>query len=89
MSVAEAVAFLASDASRHMTFFGSVQRISRRVSSSASSRDVAYGIFNAALGVIAFPASLLAGLLWDSYVLFGSALGILANIGLLLLPLRR
>ena len=30
-------------------------------------RGTAYGIFNAALGIAAFPASLLAGLLWDWY----------------------
>jgi MFS family permease len=54
----------------------------------------AYGIFNAALGVAAFPASLLAGLLWDWYgpsapFLFGAALALLATIGLVMIPLRR
>ena len=57
-------------------------------------RGTAYGIFNAALGVAAFPASLLAGLLWDWYgpaapFLFGAALALLATIGLLMIPLRR
>jgi MFS family permease len=57
-------------------------------------RGTAYGIFNAALGVAAFPASLLAGLLWDWYgpaapFLFGAALAVLATIGLLMIPLRR
>jgi MFS family permease len=57
-------------------------------------RGTAYGIFNAALGVIAFPASLLAGLLWDWYgpvapFLVGGALALLATIGLLMIPLRR
>jgi MFS family permease len=57
-------------------------------------RGTAYGIFNAALGVTAFPASLLAGLLWDSYgpsapFFFGAALAVLAAIGLLMIPLRR
>jgi predicted MFS family arabinose efflux permease len=57
-------------------------------------RGTAYGIFNAALGVAALPASLIAGLLWDWYgpsapFLFGAALAILAIIGLLLIPLRR
>jgi len=57
-------------------------------------RGTAYGIFNAALGVAALPASLLAGLLWDWYgpsapFLFGAALAVLATIGLLLIPLRR
>jgi MFS family permease len=54
----------------------------------------AYGIFNAALGVVAFPANLLAGLLWDWYgpvapFLIGGALALLATIGLLMIPLRR
>jgi MFS family permease len=57
-------------------------------------RGTAYGIFNAALGVAAFPASLLAGLLWDWYgppapFLFGATLAVLATIGLLMIPLRR
>jgi MFS family permease len=57
-------------------------------------RGTAYGIFNAALGVVAFPASLLAGLLWDWYgpvapFLIGGALALLATIGLLMIPLRR
>jgi MFS family permease len=57
-------------------------------------RGTAYGIFNAALGVAAFPASLIAGLLWDWYgpaapFLFGSVLAVLATIGLLMIPLRR
>ncbi len=56
-------------------------------------RGTAYGIFNAALGVAAFPASLLAGLLWDWYgpaapFLFGAVLAVLATIGLLMIPLR-
>jgi MFS family permease len=57
-------------------------------------RGTAYGIFNAALGVVAFPASLLAGLLWDWYCpvapfVAGGALALLATIGLLMIPLRR
>lgn len=57
-------------------------------------RGTAYGIFNTALGVAAFPASLLAGLFWDWYgpsapFLFGAALAVLATIGLLMIPLRR
>jgi MFS family permease len=57
-------------------------------------RGTAYGIFNAALGVVAFPASLLAGLLWDWYgpvapFVAGGALALLATIGLLMIPLRR
>jgi MFS family permease len=55
-------------------------------------RGTAYGIFNAALGVAALPASLLAGLLWDWYgpaapFLAGAALSIAAVIGILILPL--
>jgi MFS family permease len=54
-------------------------------------RGTAYGIFNAALGVTALPASLLAGLLWDWYgpaapFLFGATLAVVAVIALLLLP---
>ena len=57
-------------------------------------RGTAYGIFNAALGVAALPASVIAGLLWDWYgpaapFLFGATLAIVATIGLLLIPLRR
>ena len=51
----------------------------------------AYGIFNGALGVAAFPASLIAGILWDWYgpaapFLFGSGVSLLAIIGLFVLP---
>jgi MFS family permease len=54
-------------------------------------RGTGYGIFNAALGVVAFPASVLAGLLWDWYgpaapFLFGAGLSVLAVTGFLLLP---
>ncbi len=57
-------------------------------------RGTAYGIFNAALGVTALPASVIAGLLWDWYgpsapFLFGGALAVLATVGLLLIPPRR
>jgi MFS family permease len=57
-------------------------------------RGTAYGIFNAALGVTALPASLLAGLLWDWHgpsapFLFGAGLAVLAAIGLMMIPLRR
>jgi MFS family permease len=57
-------------------------------------RGTAYGIFNAALGIAAFPASLLAGLLWDWYgpaapFLAGGGLALLAAAGLLMIPLRR
>jgi len=57
-------------------------------------RGMAYGIFNAALGIAAFPASLVAGLLWDWYgpaapFLAGGGLALLAAAGLLMIPLRR
>jgi len=57
-------------------------------------RGTAYGILNAALGVAALPASVIAGLLWDWYgpaapFLFGATLAVVATIGLLLIPLRR
>jgi MFS family permease len=54
-------------------------------------RGTAYGIFNGALGVAAFPASLIAGILWDWYgpaapFLFGGGVSLLAVIGLFVLP---
>lgn len=57
-------------------------------------RGTAYGIFNAALGVAALPASVIAGLLWDWYgppapFLFGAGVSIMATIGLLMIPLKR
>lgn len=57
-------------------------------------RGTAYGIFNGALGVAAFPASLFAGLLWDWYgpaapFLAGGALALVASGGVLLIPARR
>jgi len=57
-------------------------------------RGTAYGIFNAALGAAALPASVIAGLLWDWYgpsapFLFGGALAVFASAGLLLIPLHR
>src|SRR5262245_4351254 len=57
-------------------------------------RGTAYGIFNAALGIAAFPASLFAGLLWDWYgpaapFLAGVVLALMATSGLLMIPLRR
>jgi MFS family permease len=57
-------------------------------------RGTAYGIFNAALGIAAFPASLLAGLLWDWYgapapFLVGGGLAVIAAIGLVVIPKDR
>ena len=56
-------------------------------------RGTAYGIYNAAVGVAAFPASLIAGLLWQGAgdwsgfgawapFAFGAGLALLAAIGL-------
>ena len=57
-------------------------------------RGTAYGIFNAALGIAAFPASLLAGLVWDAYgpsapFFLGSALALMSSVGILLIPTSR
>lgn len=63
-----------------------------------SSRGTAYGLFNAAIGITALPASLIAGLLWQGAgswtgfgagapFLFGSVMALLA--GLLFLRLMR
>jgi MFS family permease len=57
-------------------------------------RGTAYGIFNAALGVAALPASVIAGLLWDWYgpaapFLFGCGIALIATIGLMMIPLKR
>jgi len=51
-------------------------------------RGTAYGLFNGAIGVAAFPASLLAGLLWDWYgapapFLIGGILALVAAVGVL------
>jgi len=51
-------------------------------------RGTAYGLFNGAIGVAAFPASLLAGLLWDWYgppapFLIGGILALVAALGVL------
>ena len=54
----------------------------------AELRGTAYGLFNGAIGVAAFPASLLAGLLWDWYgppapFLAGGLLALVAAVGVL------
>jgi MFS family permease len=53
-------------------------------------RGTAYGLFNGAIGVAAFPASLLAGLLWDWYgapapFLAGGILALVAAVGVLVM----
>lgn len=54
-------------------------------------RGTAYGLFNAAIGVTVFPASVIAGLLWQwfnaaSPFFFGAALAFLSACLLLLIP---
>ena len=54
----------------------------------AELRGTAFGLFDGAVGVAAFPASVLAGLLWDRYgapapFLFGGALALVAAGGML------
>jgi MFS family permease len=55
------------------------------------SRGTAYGLYNAAVGVMALPASLIAGLLWQRMspaapFAFGAALAGLALLGLWFVP---
>ena len=58
-------------------------------------RGTGYGLFNGAIGVVAFLASLLAGLLWDWYgppapFLAGGVLALVAAVGMLaVMPLSR
>ncbi len=63
----------------------------------AERRGTAYGIYNAAVGIMAFPASLIAGLLWQGAgdwggfgpsapFIFGGALALVATTLLLLSP---
>jgi len=54
-------------------------------------RGAAYGLFNASIGVMALPASLIAGMLWSTIspaapFAFGAALAGLSFLGLWLLP---
>jgi len=54
-------------------------------------RGTAYGLFNGAIGVTVFPASLIAGLLWQWFspaapFFFGAALALLSSCLLLLVP---
>ena len=59
----------------------------------ADRRGTAYGLFNGAIGVTVFPASLIAGLLWQwlspaAPFFFGAALAFLSSCLLLLIPER-
>ena len=56
-----------------------------------ASRGAAFGLYNAAVGVMALPASLIAGVLWHRVspaapFAFGAFLAALALIGLVLVP---
>lgn len=56
-------------------------------------RGRAYGLYNASIGIIALPASLIAGILWDRIspaapFYFGAILALLAVIGLWIIPHR-
>ena len=56
-------------------------------------RGSAYGIFNAALGIAAFPASVIAGVLWEWYgpsapFFFGGAIALISTMGWLMLNMQ-
>ncbi|MBC7235023.1 MAG: MFS transporter [Chloroflexi bacterium] len=56
-----------------------------------ANRGAAYGLYNASIGVMALPASLIAGVLWDRVspaapFAFGAAVAFLAFIGLRFVP---
>jgi len=63
-------------------------------------RGTAYGVYNAAVGITAFPASLIAGFLWQGAggwsgfgaaapFLFGASLALVAAVMLWALSLRK
>lgn len=57
-------------------------------------RGTAYGLFNGAIGVTVFPASLIAGLLWQWFspaapFFFGAAVACLSSLLFLLIPMER
>jgi MFS family permease len=60
----------------------------------AERRGTAYGLYNGVVGLIALPASLIAGILWDRIApaaafYFGAVLALLAMVGLMLLIKER
>ena len=60
----------------------------------AERRGTAYGLFNGVVGLMALPASLIAGILWDRIApaaafYFGAALALLAMVGLMLIIKER
>ncbi len=55
----------------------------------AERRGTAYGLYNGVVGIMALPASLIAGVLWDTFspaaaFYFGAGLALLAVVGMLL-----
>jgi MFS family permease len=53
-------------------------------------RGTAYGLYNGVVGLMALPASLIAGILWDRIApaaafYFGAALALIAMVGLMLI----
>jgi MFS family permease len=60
----------------------------------AERRGTAYGLYNGVVGLIALPASLIAGILWDRFApaaafYFGAGLALLAMVGLMFLIKER
>jgi MFS family permease len=60
----------------------------------AANRGTTYGLYNAAVGIMALPASILAGSLWarvspSAPFAFGAALAVLALIALYFVPTLR
>jgi MFS family permease len=79
-------------------YYGATEGVARAlvadVVRDSGRRGTAYGLYNAAVGVSALPASLIAGLLWQKIgpsapFLFGAALSLIASAGLALLTVRR
>jgi MFS family permease len=58
-----------------------------------ANRGSAYGLFNASIGVMALPASVIAGYLWNistaAPFAFGALMAFLAFLALLFLPKRK
>lgn len=60
----------------------------------ADMRGTAYGAYNASVGLMAFPASFIAGYLWQTYdpsapFLFGGSMALIAALGLLLFRVKK
>jgi MFS family permease len=57
-------------------------------------RGMAYGLYNGIIGIMALPASLIAGVLWDRFApaaafYFGAGLALLAMVGMMLFVKER